>query len=380
MTKILFILPDLTGGGAEKVTLSIIEILNKQPGIQADLFIFCKRGEHLDKLPSSANLHFTYTKNLPFFYHYKVFKHLLNTSSNYDLVIGSLEIISIIYSSLISKLSSIPSIAWVHKNISNFYSLIPTKKRVPYHILMNWALNQASAIVGVSEGVSNALRAEYPSNKDKISTIYNPFSHKEILAKSNENIDNSLDFIFTKPTLLAVGRLAYQKNYPLLLKIHKAMLGFGFDHNLLILGEGEDRDILEIMIEDMKIEDSCFLPGFKNPYPYMKKSDLLIMTSHYEGLPTVLIEAMIIGTLLCSVDCESGPSEILDKGDCGLLLPSADKVDIDDAAKKIIALLNDNKKIKTIKDKMIMRTELFEAETSCENWLNIINKYTRISK
>jgi glycosyltransferase involved in cell wall biosynthesis len=121
--------------------------------------------------------------------------------------------------------------------------------------------------------------------------------------------------------LIAVGRLQIQKDYPTLLRAF-AQVRQKRPVRLLILGEGKERPMLEELIKTLGVEEDVSLPGFvMNPFAYMARASLFVLSSRWEGLPTVLIEAMCCGTPVVSTDCPSGPREILREGQYGQLVP-----------------------------------------------------------
>jgi glycosyltransferase involved in cell wall biosynthesis len=105
----------------------------------------------------------------------------------------------------------------------------------------------------------------------------------------------------------------------------------------MILGEGEERSALETLIRNLGISDDVALPGFvDNPYPYLRQSAVFVLSSAWEGLPTVLIEALALGAPIVSTDCPSGPAEILRNGSYGSLVPVGDVEAMSDAIYKAI--------------------------------------------
>jgi glycosyltransferase involved in cell wall biosynthesis len=124
--------------------------------------------------------------------------------------------------------------------------------------------------------------------------------------------------------VLAVGRLTYQKDFSTLLRAF-ATVREKMDARLVILGDGPDRRNLESLATKLDIENHVDFPGYvDNPYPYLKRADLFVLSSRYEGLPNVLIEAQICGAPIVSTDCPTGPDEILMKGRAGVLVPVGD--------------------------------------------------------
>jgi len=126
------------------------------------------------------------------------------------------------------------------------------------------------------------------------------------------------------PVVLAAGRLTAQKDFPTLLRAF-ARLVPERDLRLMILGEGPDRAALEAEIEALGLGDRVALLGFQaNPFSYMARARLFVLSSAWEGLPGVLIQAMACGTPVVSTDCPSGPREVLEGGRLGPLVPVGD--------------------------------------------------------
>jgi glycosyltransferase involved in cell wall biosynthesis len=121
-----------------------------------------------------------------------------------------------------------------------------------------------------------------------------------------------------------VGRLDKQKDFPTLIRAF-AQVKQQLPARLMILGEGQDRKLLSDLVQELGLEKDVALPGFvDNPFAYMKRSALFVLSSLYEGLPTVLIEAIAVGTPVVSTDCKSGPAEILENDRYGKLVPVGD--------------------------------------------------------
>lgn len=183
---------------------------------------------------------------------------------------------------------------------------------------------RADRLVGVSEGVSSYIGATFAVPKDRITTIYNPVISQELLAKADEPLEHPWFVPGAPPVLLASGRLREQKDFVTLLRAF-ARVRAARPCRLIILGEGQDRGVLEAEVEALGLRDAVQLPGFvPNPYPYMRAASLFVLSSRWEGLPTVLIEALACGCPVVSTDCPSGPHEILEGGRWGPLVPVAD--------------------------------------------------------
>lgn len=183
----------------------------------------------------------------------------------------------------------------------------------------------ANGIVVVSNGVREDMAQLTNIPHQRITVIYNPsVVGVEVLEKAQAPLDHPWFKSDQPPVLIAVGRLQIQKDYPTLIRafaeVRKKRMS-----RLMILGEGAERPSLEALIEKLGVGQDVSLPGFvKNPYAYMARASLFILSSRWEGLPTVLIEALCCGTPVVSTDCPSGPREILKNGRYGPLTPVGD--------------------------------------------------------
>lgn len=188
-----------------------------------------------------------------------------------------------------------------------------------FPVLARWLYPSATAVVAVSEGVADTFSRNTGFPRERVTVVYNPVLTRELDAGLAEPGNT----VAAGPYVLAVGRLTAQKNYPLLIRAFRRVLRQRPDLQLVILGEGELRSELEAMVRDIP---EVQLPGFSaNPYTAMRDCAAFVMSSDYEGLPTVLIEALASGASVVSTDCESGPAEILEGGRLGRLVPVGDE-------------------------------------------------------
>jgi glycosyltransferase involved in cell wall biosynthesis len=183
---------------------------------------------------------------------------------------------------------------------------------------------RADSVFCVSSGVAEDLLATTRCATERVKTIYNPIRTDLIEEWAREAVDHPWFRRPGPPVLLAVGRLSRQKDYPNLLRAF-ARLRRSRPARLLILGEGEDREALERLAASQSIGRDLAMPGFvKNPFAYMAKASVFVVSSRWEGLCNVLIEALACGATVVSTDCPSGPREILADGRYGLLVPVGD--------------------------------------------------------
>ena len=246
---------------------------------------------------------------------------LVKLARRSDLIFSMLEGPPLYLSALAARVTGRPMVSWVHNSWSAVLSNSSAYHRPASRIFMPLA----DHTICVSEGVQRDLLAFCPALHGRCETIPNPIPIDQIVANAAEELPNWAIHIFEKPTVLAVGRLTWQKGFDDLIRASKLALQEGADFNLLIVGEGEDRECLASLAQELGIADRVFLPGFvSNPYPLYKRAAMLTLSSRHEGLPTVLIEALALGLPIVSLDCSFGPREILEAGRWGRLLPEAD--------------------------------------------------------
>ncbi len=165
----------------------------------------------------------------------------------------------------------------------------------------------------------------------RVEVISHPIPHEQLALRAAEPPLHPWFHDQGPPILLAVGRLTPQKDYPTLLRAF-SLLRRRRKARLLILGEGAERQNLETLAAELGIAADLSLPGFcANPYAAMSRAALLVLSSRFEGLPTVLMESLACGCPIVATDCPSGPHEILDAGKYGLLTPVGDAVALADA-------------------------------------------------
>jgi len=218
---------------------------------------------------------------------------------------------------------STKTIVTVHNQLSIESRYGATIKRKLTAKFARWFYPWADKIVAVSKGVALDL-VEIGLPETKIKVIYNPIVDDELNRKISTDFQHPWFEEDQPPVILGVGRLTEQKNFATLIK------AFAHVHQhqgsrLMILGEGEERTQLESLVKELKIESDVSLFGFvDNPYMFMSKARLLVLSSVWEGFGNVLVEAMAAGTPVVSANCPSGPAEILADGEYGELVAVGD--------------------------------------------------------
>ena len=207
-------------------------------------------------------------------------------------------------------------------------------------------LDSADSIIAVSDGVASDVADITGIPRGRIHVIRNPVVTPELETLSGSSIEHSWFSPKDKPVLIGMGRLGRQKNFEVLIRAFY-MVRAQLDCRLLILGEGRRHGRLERLVRGLGMTESVQLPGFvENPYPYLAKADLFVLSSLWEGSPNALSEALALGVPVVSTDCESGPREILQNGKYGQLVPLGDT---DAMASAIIGTLSDPPTAKFLK-------------------------------
>ena len=240
-------------------------------------------------------------------------------------------------------------------------------------------LPDAEKIHAVSEGVANSIVNHIPEVQNKVSTILNPIPHNvtslskqsinhKWLSSKSRNESNAFPKI-----ILAAGRLIEQKNFLMLIRAF-AEARSQLDVRLILLGDGPQREKICELINSLNIEEIVSMPGWvDNPYFFMASADLFVMSSSWEGCPNVLLEALACGCSVVSTDCPSGPSEILEHGRWGRLVPVNDQTAL---AEAIIATLEDD----TNQDALRQRAAQFSPEYIIEKFESLIREVVSENK
>jgi glycosyltransferase involved in cell wall biosynthesis len=194
--------------------------------------------------------------------------------------------------------------------------LLPTAVRLSYPM--------AEAVVSVSGDLADDLARVARIPRSRITVIHNPIVTDELLAAARAPVEHPWFADGEPPVLLAAGRLTAQKDYPTLLRGFRAAREQRA-LRLVVLGEGEERGRLEGLARELGVASEVDFAGFvANPYAFMARASLFVVSSAWEGLPTVMVEAMACGAPVVSTDCPSGPAEILERGRYGRLVAVGD--------------------------------------------------------
>ncbi|MCJ7499376.1 glycosyltransferase [bacterium] len=212
----------------------------------------------------------------------------------------------------------------IHNTYSrSFWNLAPGKKDRCIRKIRKY-YSQCDGIIAVSRGVADDLCTLTGFSEDRVKTLYNAVVTEELGNSALDQVDHPWFTPGQPPVIISVGRLHFQKNYPLLIESFE-LVRRHMRCRLMIVGDGDEREDLEARARSSVYSDDIHLTGHQNnPFALVKRSSVFVLSSLYEGLPTVLIEALAVGTPVVSTDCMSGPAEILDHGRYGPIVPMGD--------------------------------------------------------
>lgn len=332
--KILIRIGSLRHGGAEKVLVTFLKNLPSDK-YEIDLLLNLNSGKYLPEVPGWINILHLHqgemiTTNRPHeiprkaarVIHEKILKKFPNLlykgklkNKQYDIEFAAIhgmrdEILG-------SPLKSSKKIVWIHNDLSQVKGYTNDEIRKFFGF---------DKIMVISEKIEQLFHdlAKSETEKQKIVKIYNPLDTEEFIAKADLPVVN-YQFDQDVPTFISVGTVFPQKGFDRLLKVHKKLLDEGFQHKVLIVGDGYDFENIKKLKSELGVDQTATMLGFTdNPYPYFKKADFYILSSRYEGFPTVLFEAITLKKKIISTDV-SGANEMLNDGELGLIVENSEE-------------------------------------------------------
>ncbi len=332
--KILIRIGSLRHGGAEKVLVTFLKNLPKEK-YEIDLLLNLYSGKYLTDVPDWVNVMYlnrgemittNRPQDIPKKIYRVVYQRLLKKypkilykrklkNKVYDIEFAAIH--GFMDEVLNSPLKSSKKLMWIHNDLTQVTGYTPEKIRHFFHY---------NKVMVISEKIQNTFLdlAKADSEKQKIVRIYNPLDTNEILTKAENPIIN---YTFDKdiPTFISVGTVFPQKGFDRLLKVHKKLLDEGFQHKVLIVGDGYDFENVKKLKSELNVDETATMLGFTdNPYPYFKAADFYILSSRYEGFPTVLFEAITLKKNIIATDV-SGVTEMLENGKLGLITENSEE-------------------------------------------------------
>ncbi|HMR48027.1 MAG TPA: glycosyltransferase [Arachnia sp.] len=317
-TKYAVFVPSMAGGGAERVMATVANQLALL-GYEVDLILASRSGPYLREIVSQVSIvdlgaSRTARATIPLAKYLREHRPAAVLSAMPHANMTAI---------LANKLAGSPS-----RVVASERDVVkPVPKRIGPRFL-RWLTSRiyrnADLVIAVSDGVRQDVLRELVPDPAKVRTIYNPVDLDEIRARAAEPVSHPWLKDRTVPMFLAVGRLERVKGFDILLKAFAEVRGTN-PSRLVIIGEGSLRSDLESQARDLGIAEFVDLPGFQtNPFAWMARCDVFVLSSRGEGLPNALIQAMACGARVVSTECEHGPAEILAQGRWGQLVPVED--------------------------------------------------------
>lgn len=387
--NIAILVPQLAGGGAERVASNLLLHLPDEK-YNKFLIVFDDKKIDYPYKGKLINLDTAATTNplgkiknfIKRIYRLRKVKKIYNIDTTISLLSSS-NIVNILSRQNDKVIVSVRN--YISKSSEGFYGML-------YRLLIKILYNKADLVIAVSNLVKNDLISSFRIKDDKIKVIYNPYDLEKIRKLASEEIEIEYQEIFKFPTIITVGRLTKQKGQWHLIRAFKKVKEVLPDVKLVILGQGELEDYLKKLTIKFELEKDVYFLGFqKNPFKYINRSTIYVFPSLYEGFPNALCEAMACGIPVISADCKSGPREILapetditretkelEYGEYGILVPVCDghMYDYNDSitreeqilSKSIVELLENQALLKQYSIKVLSRIKDFEQEIIIKLW------------
>ena len=347
MKTILFILPDLNQGGAERVITTLCNELDRSK-FCPKLVLFKKEGYYLNHLKSDVEIIELNISRI----RYSIFKIIpLIKKLKPEIVFTGWGEISAFLSPLIPFFSKTKFIT----RETNVVSKHVTRKEILFFYRFYTNFHQ---VIAQSDDMKKDLIENFKINPSKIIKINNPVDFEMINELKDEIIEQDYNKSYKK--IVSIGNLSQRKGFDLLLNVFQYLKSEPI--KLTIFGDGRDKAELLQQKSDLQLENVSFFGKVNNPFPFVKQADLFILSSRYEGFPNVLLEAGACGTYSLANNCPGGINEIIQQGINGEIY------DINDAE----GFAN---KIKEILDKSYDKENIIESIKSRFSKKVIINQY-----
>jgi glycosyltransferase involved in cell wall biosynthesis len=325
--KIFFVISSLSGGGAEKLLIDIIAKIDREK-YDISLCLFRKKGAFLKFIPEDIKVYALSADKKPTFISaIRWLSKEVYPKVKPDIIISFLEyaniavVISRFISNIKPKLVLTEHIYPVNIKLygKNFF------KKLIERIACIVFYRFSDKIIAVSKGLKDGLIKKLLLNPKLIDVIYNGIDIKTIEALSREPLTEEENGIFNNlPTIVFCGRLVPQKNVKLLIESIKLTCRER-KVRLLILGQGPQEKDIKKFIKQYNLEEYIYMEGFKeNPYKYMRRAGVLVLSSLFEGFSLAICDAMASGAVVISTDCPAGPSEIITNKINGILVQNGD--------------------------------------------------------
>jgi glycosyltransferase involved in cell wall biosynthesis len=356
-------------GGVERMMLNLVNAFAGR-GLRVHLLLIKTRSRHLNELHPAIKVielgsRHTATSLLPLIRYLRAWRPQCLLAAK-DRA-GRLAVLAILLAGtrtrLIVRLGTNLSAALAHRSRSKLWL-----RRTPIRLLYP----RIDRIIAVSEGVKQDTVAVAGVDPDRIDVVRNPVITARLLELAQQPAPHPWLKAAQPPVILGAGRLTVQKDFATLIRAF-ARLRENRPCHLIILGEGKQEAKLKSLAAELGVDDMVSFPGFcENPYAYMARADLFVLSSRWEGSPNVLTEAMALGTPVVATDCPSGPGEILASGRYGPLVPVGDWRSLATAMQQVLDSPPDS-------DSLQGAVREYAVETSASRYLEILGVTRELS-
>jgi glycosyltransferase involved in cell wall biosynthesis len=354
------VLPDLRGGGAERISLSLAKEFVRR-GFQVSFALMRKEGELLPSVPEGINvagLSAPRAREVPF-----AFARYLRRERPDAVIANMWPLTSMCIISRLLAGSKARLLVADHNTLSIAYRDKGLAHLAAMSSSIALSYRFADVRLCVSSGVADDLAIVSGIPRSRFDVVHNaiplPAEVRKVEAAGAAWGRN------TSLRIITVGKFKAQKNHALLIRAF-ARLSRDLDARLMLLGEGQLRGDLEALARSEGVADRVLMPGFfPDPHPFYKSADLFVLSSDYEGLPTVLVEALSHGLPAVSTDCPSGPAEILQNGRYGRLVPVGDEIALARAMAEALQTKHDREALR-------MRAADFSPEAAADKYLRLL--------
>lgn len=355
------LLPDLRGGGAERISLDLAREFERA-GHRVEFVVMSATGEFVDEARqcfSVVDLAVSKTRNLA-----RPLARYLRTARPRAMIANMWPLTSAAVAAKALSGHSCSLMLVEHNTLTRQYADWGVLHRLLMKTSMMATYCRADRVAAVSEGAALDMAALAGLPLSKVSVLHNPIPMRP---KPDQDVLSSADdFWGVSPgaRILHVGSLKEQKNHRLLLAAFARLNRPG--SRMMLVGQGEYEPMLRAYVADLDIADRVIFAGFHpDPTPFYCSADLFVLSSDYEGLPTVLIEALSHGVPVVSTDCPSGPAEILEDGKYGRLVPVGDAPALAKAMEEALAAPVDRAALKR-------RAADFAPEIAARKYLDLL--------